>query len=80
MLTAQQERQGDLERARARLAKAVREVWLRGGETDCGGECGRRVDARRAFRCFYCGLWFGACCAAAHFGGPRPATTEGTTG
>lgn len=37
----------------------------------CGG-CGQKVRLWRAYRCYYCGIYFCEQCAAVHFGGERP--------
>ncbi len=37
----------------------------------CGG-CWQKVKLWRAYRCYYCGIYFCEGCAAVHFGGERP--------
>jgi len=57
--------------ARERLYAAVRVVKATGLATCacCGTE---GLDpVWKAFRCYYCGLWFCLGCAPEHFGGPR---------
>ena len=41
----------------------VRHVTAR---LDCAG-CGQRIPLFRAFKCFYCHLWFCRACAETHF-------------
>lgn len=60
--------QVEVEDARGGLYWATAQA--RAGTVQCA-KCGRNLDLRTAFRCFHCGLWFGQCCGAEHFG-PRP--------
>lgn len=56
---------------RARMKRAYREA-KHTGKVTCAGCERATAPVLRAFRCFYCGLYF-VCnvCAAEHFGGTR---------
>lgn len=55
---------------RAAVLTALENMVAR-GHTPCAGQCGRPAQSWRAYRCYYCGLWFCEFCAPQHFGASR---------
>lgn len=43
---------------------------LRIGRVTCA-DCGNEFELWRVYRCYYCGRYYGVCCAGDHFGGSR---------